>query len=231
MDPEDYGICPQTPEQLISAAAELDYHVLAITCHNKDIWTESLSDFARNLGVTLIPGMEVSADQGRHVLVYNFHTGRENLNSLQKIRERRREDTLVVAPHAFFPGPACLGRLLERNVDIFDAIECSGFQIRGLDFNRRSTLLARISGKTLIGCGDIHYLWQLNKTATWIYAEPGIHSIVSAIKRGDVKVEICPITWPKAAEWWLTRFWRYVFPVNPDPSRSAPQTVCSPARR
>ena len=138
LDPTDYRICGHTPEQLIKRAAELGYEILAFTCHNKDIWTHNLSEYARNLGITLIPGMEVTTERTRHVLVYNFHTDSENLNSLKKIRERSREDTLVIAPHAYFPGLVCLGRLLEQNLDMFDAIECSGFQIRNLNFNRRS---------------------------------------------------------------------------------------------
>jgi predicted metal-dependent phosphoesterase TrpH len=230
MDPIDYRICRHTPEQLISETAKIGYEILAITCHNKDIWMENLSDFARNLGVTLIPGMEVSVERKRHVLVYNFHTGPENLNTLEKIRKRCREDTLVVAPHAYFPGRTCLGKLLEYNLDIFDAIEYSGFKIRGLDFNRRSTNLARETGKPLLGCGDIHYLWQLGRTATWIYAEPRVESILSAVKQGLVRIQTSPITWSEAAQWWATNYWRYAFPVNPAPSRHAWNRLF-PARR
>jgi predicted metal-dependent phosphoesterase TrpH len=173
-DPADYRICRYAPEQLISSAAKLGYEILALTCHDRDIWTEDLSDFARSLGITLIPGMEVATEGRRHVLVYNFRTSAENLDTLQKIRDRSRENTLVIAPHAFFPGFVCLRELLEKNLDVFDAIECSGFQIRGLDFNRRSLSLAKQAGKPLMGCGDVHYLWQLDRTFTWIYAEPGI---------------------------------------------------------
>jgi hypothetical protein len=53
---------------------------------------------------------------------------------------------------------------------------------------------------------------------------------LSAVKRSDVRIEICPISWSKAAEWWLTRFWRYAFPVNPEPSRRAWNSFF-PARR
>jgi predicted metal-dependent phosphoesterase TrpH len=230
MDPVDYRLCRYTPEQLISRAAELGYEILAITCHNEDIWTRDLSDFARNLEITLIPGMEVSVDRTRHVLLYNFHTGPENLNTLKKIREQCREDTLVVAPHAYFPGLACLRGLLDKNLDMFDAIECSGFQIRGVDFNRRSTHLAAESGKPLLGCGDIHYLWQLDRTVTWIYAEPCVPSILNAIKRGLVRIQVSPITWLEAVQWWATTRWRYIFPVNPPPTGHGLNSLF-PARR
>jgi predicted metal-dependent phosphoesterase TrpH len=217
----DYRICSFTPEQLISAAASTGYAILAITCHNKDIWTNGLSDYARNLGITLIPGMEVSTERAHHILVYNFHTGAENLNTLNKIKECSREDTLVVAPHPFFPGSGCLGRALEKNLDLFDAIEYSGFQIRGLNFNRRSMDLAEKTGKPLVGCGDIHYLWQLDRTSTWIYAEPDVPSVIRAVKQGAVRLQVSPISWFEAAKWWGATFWRHAWPANPAPAGNA----------
>ncbi len=219
LDPEDYALCQYTPEQLISSAAKLGYEILAITCHNMNVWTDDLSDYARDLGITLIPGMEVDIEQTRHILVYNFHTSPENLDTLKKIRDRSRNDTLVIAPHAFFPGFSCLRGLLKKNLDVFDAIEYAGFYIRGLDFNRRSIGLAKGAGKPLVGCGDVHHLWQLDRTFTWIYAEPEVPSILSAVKQGLVRIQTSPISWLEAAEWWATCLWRHAFPANPAPSR------------
>jgi hypothetical protein len=211
-------MCSHSPEQLISRAAELGYEILAITCHNKDVWTEDLADYARNLGIVLVPGMEVAVERTRHTLVYNFHTGPQNLNTLDKIRNRSRQDTLVIAPHAFFPGFTCLRGLLEKNPDVFDAIEYSGFQIQGLDYNRRSVVFSKETGKPLVGFGDIHYLWQLGRTFTWIYAEPDLQSIISAIKQGLVRIQISPLSWKEAVGWWTTALWRFFFPVNAHPS-------------
>jgi predicted metal-dependent phosphoesterase TrpH len=229
LDPADYRICSQSPEKLISHAAKLGYEVLAITCHNKDIWTESLSHYARNLGVILIPGMEVSAEQKHHVLVYNFHTGPQNLDTLDKIRNRSRQDTLVIAPHPFFPGFSCLRGLLERNPDIFDAIEYAGFQIRGVNFNRKSVDFCKKTGKPLVGCADVHYLWQMDRTFTWIYAEPDILPVINAIKQGLVRIQTSPLSWLEAAGWWASSLWHFAFPVNKDPSSRILDNL-SPAR-
>jgi predicted metal-dependent phosphoesterase TrpH len=218
LDPVDYSICNYTPEELISKAAGLGYEVLAITCHNLDIGTEELSDYARSLGITLVPGMEVSTEGTRHTLVYNFQADAEDLDTLSKIRTRSREDTLVIAPHPFYPGNVCLRDLLEKNLDLFDAIESSGFHIRrGIDFNRRSEVLAQRTKKPIVGNGDIHYLWQLGLTYTWIYAEPDVRSILHAVKQGFVRVQKSPLTWFQAAAWWAASFWRYAFPINPAP--------------
>jgi predicted metal-dependent phosphoesterase TrpH len=219
LDPVDYRVCRYTPEELIASAAKQGYRVLAITCHNLDIWTEDLSDYARNLGITLIPGMEVSTEQKHHVLTYNFHTGPENLRTLNKIHERSTEDTLVIAPHSFYPGASCLGRWLEKNLHIFDAIEYSGFLVRGVDFNRKSVRLAANNGKPLVACADVHYLWQLDRTVTWIYAESDVQSILNSIKLGLVRIQVSPLSWLEAAGWWATTHWRCMFPVNPMPCR------------
>jgi len=221
LDPQDYRICGHTPEKLIEAAVQLGYAVLAITCHDRDIWTQDLSDYARDRGITLVPGMEVTTDRKRHVLAYNFRTGPENLSTLQKIRERSAGNTLVIAPHSYFPGSSCLGESLEKNLHVFDAIECSGFLVRGLDFNRRSIKLSQKTGKPLVACSDVHYLWQLGRTATWIYAEPHVQSILDSIKKGLVKNQIEPLTWLEAVGWWTTTHWRNLFPVNRAPSRQA----------
>ena len=230
LDPLDYRMCGHTPEQLIDAAARFDYEVLAITCHDIDIWTEDLADYALSMGITLIPGMEVTTEQTRHVLAYNFHTGTENLDTLKKIGDRSGHDTLVIAPHSFFPGPACLKLLLGKNLHIFDAIEYNGFQIRGMNFNRKSVVLAQKTRKPLVACADVHYLWQLDRTFTWIYAEPNMQSILQAVKQGFVRIQVSPISWFQAAEWWTTNFWRHAFPVNPAPPKHAWNRLF-PARR
>jgi predicted metal-dependent phosphoesterase TrpH len=220
LDPIDYHICQYPPEELISNAAKLGYEILAITCHNIDIWNNDLSDYARSLGITLIPGMEVITERTRHALVYNFHAEAEHLNTLEKIHAFSREDTLVIAPHPFYPGSSCLNELLEKNLDLFDAIEFSGFHVHGgIDFNRRGESLAATRNKPIVGNGDIHFLWQLGKTFTWIYSEPGVQPILNAVKQGFVRVEKSPLTWLEAAEWWAINYWRRVFPANPAPYR------------
>ncbi|MCS6915058.1 MAG: PHP-associated domain-containing protein [Myxococcales bacterium] len=218
LDPTDYKICPQSAEELCAEAARLGYDVLAITCHNLDVWTPDLADYARSLGLTLVPGMEVSVEGVRHALVYNFRSPAEELNTLDKIRARARADTLVVAPHPYFPSEICLGDLLARHIDVFDAIEVSGFYGRGVDFNRRARAVARAHRKPLIGNGDVHLMWQLGRTFTWIYAEPTVESILQAIKQGQVRIETRPYPYWDLFRFVATTTWREAFPL-----RSAPE--------
>jgi len=217
LDPIDYGICRFTPKQLIREAAGRGFEILSITCHNLDIWTDSLSEYARSLGITLIPGIEVTAEKTRHILVYNIDQEADNLNTLEKIGKHVNQDTLIVAPHPFYPGHTCLREYLEQHPDLFDAVEYSGFLAPGLNFNRRGVKFAKKTGKPLLGFGDIHHLWQLGRTYTWIYAKPEIQSILSAIKQGQVRIETSPLSWLEVTQWWTTLFWEKAFPANASP--------------
>ncbi len=208
LDPEDRCMCRHTPGQLIDRAASIGYRILSVTCHDLDVWTPDLADYARERGITLIPGMEVTVERGRHVLVYNFRTAAENLNTLEKIRARSGPDTLVIAPHPYFPDRSCLRGMLRRNPDAVDAVEYSGFRVGGLAFNRRAVRLAEETLKPLVGCGDVHFLWQLGRTFAWVYSEPAVHSVLHAIRRGRVRLETSPLAWREAAAWWATAVWR-----------------------
>jgi hypothetical protein len=228
LDPIDYRICSHSPEELIAKAADHGYEILSITCHDKDIWTEELADYSRNLGITLIPGMEVTVEKRRHTLVYNFRADAEDLNTFEKIRARSCVDTLVIAPHPYFPGRICLRNLLDRNLDVFDAIECSGFQVRHLDFNRRAENLAATTAKPLIASADVHYLWQLDRTFTWVYSSPEVLSVLRAVKQGYVRLQKSPLTLVEAARWWTASLWHYAFPVISAANRPIPHTKFPP---
>jgi predicted metal-dependent phosphoesterase TrpH len=211
LDPSDHRLCTYSAAELIEEAARLQYEVLAITCHNLDVWTRNLAEYAASLGITLLPGMEVSVDGCRHVLAYNFATGAENLRTFSQIRRLARPDTLVVAPHPYFPTRSCLGRRVEENVDLFDAVEVSGFYAKGLDFNRRARRIAAAHRKPLVGNADVHQLWQLGKTFTWIEADPEVESILHAVKEGRVRVESTALSYAQVVRWWATAIGRFAF--------------------
>ncbi len=228
LDPVDYRIVSYSPETLIAEAARLGYDVLAITCHNRDIWNRDLAEYARGLGITLIPGMEVTVEKRYHTLAYNFGTGSKNLDRFDKIRSLAREDTLIIAPHPFFPARTCLRGRLARNLDLYDAVECSGFYLPWADFNRAALALALEHGKPVVGNGDVHCLWQLGKTFTWIYAQPDVSSILTAVKRGQVRVETRPLEATQVAGWWLNALHHAVIPLNPAPRRPLGTKVAVP---
>src|SRR5215204_6039444 len=91
-DPSDK--IPYSTHQLIDRAAELGYGALAVTLHDKQLDPAPFVDYARERGVTLIPGLERTIG-GKHVLLLNFRRGAEDVHSFDDLaRLRRRESGL-----------------------------------------------------------------------------------------------------------------------------------------
>ena len=190
-DPRD--IIPYDAVTLIDRAAELRFHALAITLHDRQLWERRLVDYARERGVVLLRGIERTV-AGRHVVLINFPAAAEHVRTLDDVAAlKARCNGLVVAPHPYFPAPSCLGRLLDRYVDLFDAVEWSYFWTRTLDFNTRAARWARRHGKPLIGNSDLHHLRQLGRTYSMVAAEADADAICDAIRRGLVSVTTSPV--------------------------------------
>ncbi|RPJ07709.1 MAG: hypothetical protein EHM36_06455, partial [Deltaproteobacteria bacterium] len=102
-----------TARELISKAAGQGFDVLAITNHHSLTFNQDLFSYARERGVLLIPGVEVSIRR-RHVLLLNPPAGK-NISDFKSLSGLRRPETLIVAPHPYFPGMYSLnGSLLKH---------------------------------------------------------------------------------------------------------------------
>ena len=88
----------------------------------------------------------------------------------------------MVAPHPFFPSSYSLREKLWHEIELFDAIEFSHFYTPRVDFNRAAVKLARAVGLPLIGTSDSHLDEQFGTTFSLVDAEPGVESVLSAIK-------------------------------------------------
>ena len=189
-DPCDF--IPYTTFQLIDQAAALGYQALAVTLHNRQLDVSAYGSYAAERGVALIPGAERTIE-GKHVLLLNFRGGTSAVHSFEDLaRLKQREAGLVVAPHPFFPAGSCLGGLLRRHADLFDAVEYNGMFTSAINFNRAAERWAREHGKPVVGCGDVHRLEQLGMTYSLIDAEPHADAICDAIRAGRVRVSARP---------------------------------------
>jgi predicted metal-dependent phosphoesterase TrpH len=127
-----------TRTDLIDHAAAHGFDALAVTLHDRQLNLRPHLDYARERGITLIPGVERTIE-GRHVLLLNFARGTDFVRTFADLRAlRRRQPGLVVAPHPFFPDKKCLWGKLERHADLFDAVERNAMFLRGVDFNLRA---------------------------------------------------------------------------------------------
>jgi predicted metal-dependent phosphoesterase TrpH len=124
----------------------------------------------------------------------NFPAAAEQVRTFEElVALKSRCNGLVVAPHPFFPAPSCLGRLLDRYVNLFDAVEWSYFWTRLADFNTRAARWARRNGKPLVGNSDLHDLRQLGRTYSEVAAEPDPDAICEAIRAGRVALTTSPV--------------------------------------
>jgi predicted metal-dependent phosphoesterase TrpH len=189
---------PHTTTDLIDRAAALGYGALAITLHDRQLDLDPVLSYAAERGVVLIPGVERSIE-GRHVLLINFDASAQDVSTFADLATlRRRQRGLVVAPHPFFPAPSCLRGMLDRYVNLFDAVECNAMFTASLDFNRRAEQWASRHGKPLVGNGDVHRLRQLGTTYSMVDAAPDADAICAAIAAGRVRVERSPLGWTTA---------------------------------
>jgi predicted metal-dependent phosphoesterase TrpH len=182
---------------LVDRAAALGFDALAITLHDRQVADASLTAYARERRVVLLPGIERTIER-KHVLLINFPQAAEQVRSFDDLAAlKRRSDGLVIAPHPFFPAPSCLRSTLDRQADLFDAVEWSYFWTPGLDFNARAAEWARAHGKPLVGNSDLHDLRQLGRTCSWVRADRRADAICHAIREGRVSLQTAPVPVPE----------------------------------
>jgi predicted metal-dependent phosphoesterase TrpH len=179
---------------LVAHAASLGFGALAITPHDGQFNDPLVRAFARERGITLLPGIERTVE-GSHVLLLNFpDTAIESVRTFADVaRLKEAHDGLVIAPHAFFPDSTCLRSDLSRHADLFDAVEWSYFWMHGINFNARAARWADAHGKPIVGNSDLHDLRQLGRTYSLVDAPADPAAICDAIRRGRVTLHTEPV--------------------------------------
>ncbi len=184
-----------TAQQLIDYAAKLNFEVLAITNHNQVFYNQTLANYAQSKGILLIPAAEKTI-QGKEVLIYN--TTQEEINQIKSFQDlqklRQQKNILIIAPHPFFIMPVCLGKNLEKNIYLFDAIEYSHFYHKLINRNKKAVKIAKKYNKPLIGTSDLHHFFQINHTYTLINAQKNINSILNAVKNKNCQTITQPLS-------------------------------------
>ena len=180
-----------TAKELIAKAADEGFDVISITNHQQMTFSQDLFFYAKERGILLIPGMEMTI-QRRHVLVLNpsSHKACSDFFSLSKLR---RPETLIIAPHPYFPGTTSLNGCLLKHLDLFDALEYSHFYSLMINFNQKPGEISQSFGLPLVGTSDAHLLSQLGNTYSLIYAETNMEAVFAAIRQNMVKVISRPL--------------------------------------
>lgn len=205
---------------LIDRAAELGFDALAITLHDRQLWDSRLVDYARDRGIVLLKGMERTV-AGKHVLLINFPAAAEHVRTFDDIAVlKSRCNGVVIAPHPFFPAPSCVGRLLDRHGDLFDAVEWTYFWTRAIDFNTRAAHWAYRHGKTVVGNSDLHDLRQLGRTYSLVAADRHPDAICDAIRHGNVSLATTPAPMPELVLTLSGMAWRARKIASASPARA-----------
>jgi len=193
-DPYD-GIF-HSDKQLIDLAARHQYDVLAITCHDKIVYSKELREYADKKHILLIPGIERTI-LGRHVVVINPNEEILTVHNFDQLRsyKKNNRESLIIAPHPFHPMKYSLLEYFEKNADIFDAVEWSSFYTPWLKFNNKALKAAEKNKLPLVGTSDNHVLKYLNFTYSYVFApEKSKEAIINSIKKGHIKIKTKPMS-------------------------------------
>jgi len=178
-------------KELISKAADEGFDVISITNHHKMTFNQDLFSYAHERGILLIPGVELTIKR-RHVLVLNPPPFKA-CSDFPSLSRLRRPETLIIAPHPYFPGTYSLNGYLLKYLHLFDALEYCHFYSPRINFNQRAVEVSRSFGFPLVGNSDAHFLSQLGTTYSFIYAEKNLEAIFEAIRQNRVKVATRPL--------------------------------------
>ena len=180
-----------TAKELISKAADKGFEVISITNHHQMTFNQDLFSQAKEEGILLIPGVELTI-QRRHVLVLN-PPPHEKCSDFPSLSKLQRPETLIIAPHPYFPGTYSLNGYLLKHLNLFDALEYCHFYSPMINFNQRAVEVSQSAGCTLVGNSDAHFLSQLGATYSLIDAEKNLEAVFAAIRQNKVKIISRPL--------------------------------------
>ena len=194
-DPFDHHVY-HTVFELLDKAEKLAYDALAITLHTRQFQSREAEAYARDRGILLIPGVEQDIEQC-HVLLINFpKEAAEGIRTFKDLARVKAElarsgapESLVIAPHPFFPSGVALKEKFWDHKELFDAIEVSGFYHRFWNPNLKALQAAEKLGLPMVGNSDTHTLEQFGKTWSEVSCVKDTESILKAIKAGKAVVK------------------------------------------
>ncbi len=189
--------------QGLDEAKRLGFDALAVTCHDFVTNDQKYYEYAKQLGINLIRGIEKTVEK-KHVVILNADKSAEKISTFNDLRAYRKEhpESFFLAPHPFFNGGVSLGPKLKEHADLFDAIEYSWFHFKLLNLNGEACLFAKKRGLPLIATSDTHDLAMLATSYAVVDAEDSsTASVLEALRAGRF-INVSP-----PARFWSTYIW------------------------
>lgn len=149
-----------TEKEMIDAAAQHQYDIVVITCHNKLVFSDELKNYAAQKGILLIPGIEKNIEK-RHVLIMNALPETEKIHTFDDLTKYKKQnpDCLVIAPHPYYFTHFCLKEKFDQHHELFDAVEYSWYHTEHLNhWNKKAEEKAKKYNLPIIATSDNHIL-------------------------------------------------------------------------
>ena len=193
-------------KDMIDVASQRGFDVLSITNHEMVTYNKELEEYALSKGVLLIPGVE-PVIQGKDILIYNLPDYKPGMiKTFEDLKRYKGDDTLIIAPHPFFPSPRSLLSLFQEAAPALDAIEYCHHYTKRANLNRKAEQKARELNLPLVGSSDAHVSSQLGTTYSLIESEKEVNAVIRAIKEKRVEVVTRPLDFFHMVKVWVQLF-------------------------
>jgi predicted metal-dependent phosphoesterase TrpH len=157
---------------------------LAITDHNTTEGFKKVKELAKSYeDVVIIPGVEINAEEGEIILLGITELPPKPWKA-QKITEyAHTNNALAIAPHPY-RGLGLRDQARNLNLDAIETLNASASP----ELNGKAEKLARTQGLPGVAGSDVHAAGDPWNVCTEISADPEIYEILTAIKKGKVRV-------------------------------------------
>ncbi|MDD2566222.1 MAG: PHP domain-containing protein [Candidatus Gracilibacteria bacterium] len=218
-DTMDGKIIDYTIFELIDYVEQKLFKVLAFTPHEKFVHKQEYTDYAKAKGILLIPSIELAICKTWlnqiHIIILNCTEEVEKITNFKELREYKanHQDCLIIAPHPAFDKLNSISlNLLEKNIDIFDALEHSWFYGKYRNANNKSSSLAKKYNKPIISTSDAHFLDFIDTDYSIIESEKlEISEIFTSIKSGKFQNFTKPKSFKELFSTLVKMVWRNIF--------------------
>lgn len=157
---------------------------LAITDHDTIEGYERVRKLAKPYeDIIIIPGVEISAEEGEIILLGITELPPRPWKAQNLTDYAHTNNALAVAPHPY-RGLGLKDQIRSMNMDAIEILNA----ITSPELNRKAEQLARTQGLPGVAGSDVHAQGDLWNIYTEINAEANVDQILTAIKKGSIRV-------------------------------------------
>ena len=172
-----------TPQQMIKQAKHVGLGALAITDHNTVKGSLSGLKYAKQYGVIVIPGIEITSADGDILGLDVKEHIKPYMNAEETIEKIHDMGGIAISPHPFDIKNAGLGKLCLKAdaIEVFNALSLDRFS------NLKTFKIAKKYSRPMTAASDSHALTMIGCSRTCVEASD-IGDILTEISSGRTKL-------------------------------------------